>query len=100
MKVSAFFLLVCVAVLAAYGLWGRVVSNKSASLPRVMLADRVETHDSITYSTDPRMEDKMRRESEQEKEKEYNSWKMLENMPLYYPLPKRVSPRPKATPAN
>ncbi|MGC9195959.1 MAG: hypothetical protein ACP5IL_10960 [Syntrophobacteraceae bacterium] len=100
MKVSAFFLLVSVAVLAVYGLWGRMVWNKPACLSGIVLADRVETNDSITYSTDPRMEEKMRRENEEEKEKEYNSWKMLQNMPFYYPLRKSAPPRPGAAPAN
>ncbi len=101
MKASAFFVLVSVVLLALYGLLGPMGSHNCLCLSRgVLLADRVETKDSITYSTDPRLDEKMRRENEEEKEKEYNSWKMLENMPLYYPLPRSVSPGPRATPGN
>ncbi len=52
---------------------------------RTLLADRIETKDSITYTTDPGLDRAMKKEERQEEEKENNSWKMLQNMPLYIP---------------
>ncbi len=99
MKGSAFLPVVLIACLALYG--GRVCKalRPGAPLPsltaksraaRILLADRIETDDSVTYTTDPKMEKESREEEREEKEKEKNSWKMLQHM--YLPAPRAKQP--------
>ena len=103
MKGSVFLPVVLLACLAVYG--GRVctVLRPGASLPSsttesrgagILIADRIETGDSVTYTTDPKMERESRKEDREEKEKEKNSWKMLQNM--YLPAPRAKQPSPSS----
>lgn len=91
MKGSAFLPVVLIACLALYGGAAYTVLRPGASLPSltaesraagILLADRIETGDSVTYTTDPKMERESREEDREEKQKEKNSWKMLQNMYL------------------
>lgn len=62
-----------------------VLHTGSQKTGRVLLADRIETKDSVTYTTDPGLDRAMQKEDEEEKQKEIESWKMLQNMRLYGP---------------
>ncbi|MDR3556721.1 MAG: hypothetical protein P4L55_18365 [Syntrophobacteraceae bacterium] len=64
-------------------------STHSRKAVPTLLADRTETRDSITYTTDPNLERAMKKEDREEQEKENKSWKMLQNMPYYAPAHKR-----------
>ncbi len=57
----------------------------SQKIGRSLLADRIETKDSVTYTTDPGLDRAMQKEDEEEKQKEIESWNMLQNMRLYGP---------------
>jgi hypothetical protein len=77
------FILVAVAVclMTAGGLSPTKINIlDSGKAGRNLLADRIETRDSITYTTDPKMEQHRKKDEREEKEKENNSWKMLQNM--------------------
>ena len=65
------------------------------ALPRQSLADRTETKDSITYSTDPEMDRVMEERAREEKEKEAKAWQMLQNMNIYKDMQKRPPRRPQ-----
>ncbi|MGA2400589.1 MAG: hypothetical protein ABSG91_02645 [Syntrophobacteraceae bacterium] len=67
--------------------------------PRQLMADRIDTKDSIIYGTDPDMERAMDEQAREEKEKEKEAWKMLQNMQLYQNIkrPPR-STQPDTTP--
>ena len=68
---------------------------------RTLLADRTETDDSVTYTTDPKAERQTKKEEREEKGKERNSWKMLQHMYLYGPAGKRPPPAQQgATPSQ
>lgn len=72
-------------------------THNRKALP-TLLADRTETHDSVTYTTDPNLERAMKKEDREEQEKENKSWEMLQNMPYYAPAHKRhPSAQPSAT---
>ncbi|MGC8491693.1 MAG: hypothetical protein ACP5SH_08140 [Syntrophobacteraceae bacterium] len=62
-----------------------VLHTGSPKTERVLLADRIETKDSVTYTTDPGLDRAMQKEDEEEKQKEIESWKMLQNLHLYGP---------------
>lgn len=64
--------------------------------PRLLMADRTDTKDSIILGTDPDMERAMDEQARQEKEKEKEAWKMLQNMGFYQNIGKR--PRPPQQP--
>lgn len=93
MKGSAFVLTLLIAGLAVAGLWVCTVANPGVSFAslkiqkagQTLLADRIETDDSVTYTTDPDLEKAKKKEDREEKEKEANSWKMLQHMELYAP---------------
>jgi hypothetical protein len=66
-----------------------------------LLANRTETHDSVTYTTDPNLERAMKKEDREEQEKENKSWEMLQNIPYYAPGRKPRPPaQPHATPSQ
>ena len=52
------------------------------SPPRLLMADRVDTQDSVNYGTDPEMDRAMEEQARHEKEKEEKAWKMLQHMYL------------------
>jgi hypothetical protein len=54
--------------------------DRTASAPRLLLSDRVETGERIIYGTDPEMERAMDEQIQEEKEKEEKAWKMLQQM--------------------
>jgi hypothetical protein len=59
------------------------LQNRTGQPLRQLLADRTDTKDGISYSTDPEMERAMEQQAKEEKEKEEKSWKMLQHMYLY-----------------
>ena len=71
---------------------GGVCPRPIVNTRKTLLADCVVTGDSVTYTTDPEAERQTKREERDEKQKERNSWKMLQNMPNYGP--------PKKPPAS
>lgn len=97
MKPTAFILIALTSCLVVGG--GRMCAGyKRSDSPKAgpaLLADRMETRDSITYTTDPQMEREEKKEEREEKQKEKNSWKMLQNMQFYRPARKPPpSPQP------
>lgn len=92
MKGSAFALVVLIFSLTVAGWLACAVSDPGARKGgQTLLADRVETEDSVTYTTDPDLDRTMKKEDREEKAKEENSWKMLQNMHLYGPAGKQPS---------
>ncbi|MGA3113135.1 MAG: hypothetical protein ABSF90_01745 [Syntrophobacteraceae bacterium] len=59
------------------------LQNRISPAHRLLLADRTDTKDSITYGTDPDMERAMEEQARAEKEKEDKAWNMLQHMQLY-----------------
>jgi hypothetical protein len=97
MKGTAFVFMVLISGLLLVGLPARITSNSEGPGPlkiqslqnrispahRLLLADRTDTKDSITYGTDPDMERAMEEQARAEKEKEDKAWNMLQHMQLY-----------------
>ncbi|MFZ0931689.1 MAG: hypothetical protein WAN11_24030 [Syntrophobacteraceae bacterium] len=97
MKGTAFVFMVFISGLLLAGLPARLASNSEGPGPlkiqslqnrispahRLLLADRTDTKDSITYGTDPDMERAMEEQAREEKEKEDKAWNMLQHMQLY-----------------
>ncbi len=50
---------------------------------RLLIAERTDMEDRITYGTDPEMERAMAEQERHEKEKEEKAWQMLQNMNIY-----------------
>ncbi|HIJ77204.1 MAG TPA: hypothetical protein HPP81_10900 [Deltaproteobacteria bacterium] len=97
MKGTAFFFLILVSVLLLVGWLAPIASSseesatpsKTESLqnrisphPLMLLADRIDTEDHISYGTDPGMERTMAERAREEKEKERQAWIMLQHMNL------------------
>lgn len=59
----------------------RTAENRIVQPP--LLANRIDTKDSVIYTTDPGMERAMREEKREEKDKEDKSWQMLQHMYIY-----------------
>ncbi len=59
------------------------MENRTGPLPGLLLADRSDAKDRITYSTDPEMDRATAEEEKEEKEKEDKSWMMLQHMNIY-----------------
>lgn len=101
MKGGAFVLVVLIAGLMVAGRQVCTVSKQGffrapsmqsqgkRKAAQTLLADRIETNDSLIYTTDPDLERAMNREDKEEREKEYNSWKMLQHMYLNGSVRKR-----------
>ncbi|MGO8944370.1 MAG: hypothetical protein ACLQJ7_11940 [Syntrophobacteraceae bacterium] len=97
MKETAFFFLILVSVLLLVGWLAPIAcSSEESATPskteslqnrisppsRLLLADRIDTEDHISYGTDPGMERTMAERAREEKEKERQAWIMLQHMNL------------------